>query len=432
MNHLTGYELLWLFFFYSFAGWILETIAATIKQRRFANRGLINGPLCIIYGVSAILISIGLQELTGFWLFLFAAVYATVAEWIGGHLIEKFYHERWWDYSGSRWNLDGYICLPVSVLWGLLGYVIIRWGNGLLLQVYSFWPLLFMKILLLTLLGILAVDVLASYMLLTGRSGRLKQWEEANNRIANISARLGNWIADNVDRRIHKAYPKARKIEVIPKESTAFAEGCSFYKIVLLFFIGAFLGDITETIFCRLTAGVWMSRSSVVWGDFSIVWGLAIAIVTAMLYKYKDKSEGFLFWTGTLLGGAYEYLCSVFTEIVFGKVFWDYSGIPFNLGGRINLLYCFFWGIAAVVWFKLFYPRISRLIEKIPAKPGKMLTWFFILFMCCNITLTCMALIRYDERSRGIAAEEAWQGWMDERYDDAKMEKIYPNAKNVN
>ena len=44
------------------------------------------------------------------------------------------------------------------------------------------------------------------------------------------------------------------------------------------------------------------------------------------------------------LGGAYEYLCSVFTELVFGKVFWDYSWMPFNLGGRINLLYCFFWG----------------------------------------------------------------------------------------
>lgn len=39
--------------------------------------------------------------------------------------------------------------------------------------------------------------------------------------------------------------------------------------------------------------GVWMSRSSVVWGPFSIVWGLAIALVTALLYKYKDRSNTF-------------------------------------------------------------------------------------------------------------------------------------------
>ena len=74
-----------------------------------------------------------------------------------------------------------------------------------------------------------------------------------------------------------------------------------------------------------------MSRSSVVWGDFSIVWGLAIAAVTALLYKYRNRSQQFLFWMGTFLGGAYEYICSVFTEIVFGTVFWDYSDIPFNL-----------------------------------------------------------------------------------------------------
>ena len=197
----------------------------------------------------------------------------------------------------------------------------------------------------------------------------------------------------------------------------------------MLFFVGAFLGDITETIFCRITAGVWMSRSSVVWGPFSIVWGLAIAMVTAMLYKYKDRSDGFLFWTGTFLGGAYEYLCSVFTELVFGKVFWDYSWMPFNLGGRINLLYCFFWGIAAVVWFKILYPKISGLIEKIPIVIGKTVTWMLIIFMCCNVVVSCMALIRYDERGRQVEATQNWQVYMDEHYDDAKMARIYPNAK---
>ena len=150
-----------------------------------------------------------------------------------------------------------------------------------------------------------------------------------------------------------------------------------------------------------------------------------------MLYKYRNKSDSFLFWTGTLLGGAYEYLCSVFTELVFGKVFWDYSKIPFNLGGRINLLYCFFWGIAAVVWFKLLYPKASALIEKIPVVTGKIATWLLIVFMVCNIAVSGLALIRYDERENNIEASEKWQVWMDNHYNDAKMEKIYPNAKSV-
>ena len=85
MHHFTGYELLWLFFIYSFGGWVLETVIATLKQRKFANRGLVNGPFCVIYGLTVICMSIGLQELTGFWLFAFAVIYATIAECISGH-----------------------------------------------------------------------------------------------------------------------------------------------------------------------------------------------------------------------------------------------------------------------------------------------------------------------------------------------------------
>ena len=66
MNIFSGYELLWLFFVYSFLGWVLETVTATLKQRKFSNRGLVNGPFCVMYGITAVIISVGLQELTGF------------------------------------------------------------------------------------------------------------------------------------------------------------------------------------------------------------------------------------------------------------------------------------------------------------------------------------------------------------------------------
>jgi uncharacterized membrane protein len=207
-----------------------------------------------------------------------------------------------------------------------------------------------------------------------------------------------------------------------------FAKGCGIYKLIMLFMIGAFLGDITETIFCRLTMGVWMSRSSVVWGDFSIVWGLAVAIVTALLYRCRDKSGWLLFGSGFFLGGAFEYLCSVFTEMTFGMVFWDYSNFKFNIGGRINLLFCFFWGIATVVWFKFLYPVISKWIEKIPIKVGKPLTWLLAAFMCCNIVVSSMALRRFDERGRNVEATQFHEQWLDVNYSDTIMKKIYPHA----
>ena len=425
------YELTWLFLIYSFLGWMLETILAATEQRRFVNRGLVNGPLCTIYGVPIVILTIFGQELPLFWLFLGAMIVATVTEWISGHMIERFYHERWWDYSNVKWNLDGYICLPASLVWGVLGTISMRWGNGLLIRLYGFLPEGIGHLLVWILAGMLVLDVMATIFALSGIGRSTQKWEAVDSWFTSISLRIGQWLYGHVDRRIHRAYPKTVQIEKPQRDKTVFAAGCCMQKLVWLFFIGCLLGDITETIFCRITAGVWMSRSSLVWGPFSIVWGFAIAAVTDLLYKYKDRSDRFLFLMGTALGGAYEYLCSVLSEMVFGTVFWDYSEIPFNLGGRINLLYCFFWGFAAVAWFKIFYPVISGWIEKLPICAGRILTWVIVVFMCCNMAASAMALIRSNERSQGIPATQSWQQTMDERFPDERMEKIYPNAIKV-
>lgn len=422
------YQLLWLFLIYSFVGWILETIFAITKQRKIINRGLINGPFCTVYGFTGVLITVALKDLSGVWLFLFSAIYASVIEWVAGKIIEKICHERWWNYENNKFNLGGYISLQTSVLWGVLGFIAVTFTNSLLIDAYKLIPFMVVRIILIVVVVALAADMIFSLLILYYNGRGIEKVKSANNNFTKLSRKLEKWLISRVNNRKNKAYPKTVKVEKEAKDKTVFAYGCGFYKLVVLFFVGAFVGDIIETIFCRITMGEWMSRSSVVWGPFSIVWGLAIAAATLMLYKYKDRSDGFLFLIGTGLGGAYEYLCSVFTEIVFGKVFWDYSDIPFNLGGRINLLYCFFWGIAAVVWFKLIYTRLSKVIEKIPVKFGKITTWILVVFMIANVLMSCFALIRYDQREKGIDAKQSWQVWLDKHYDDEKMMRIYPNA----
>lgn len=201
----TGYEITWLFFVYAFLGWVLETVAAAAKQKRFVNRGLINAPLCVIYGIGAILITVTLRELRGFWLFLGILIFTTVLEWTAGHLIEKMYHEKWWDYSQVHWNMDGYICLPVSLLWGVLGMIVIKWGNPFLLDVFRSIPVLPGKIFVLVLSGVLAVDAAATLILLSGRSKRRAQWEAADAWLTGISSSLGRWIYQKVDARIQKS-----------------------------------------------------------------------------------------------------------------------------------------------------------------------------------------------------------------------------------
>ena len=427
----TGIELLWLFLLYSFFGWALETAAGTIRQKRFVNRGFTTGPFCTVYGVAAVLMTTILQELRASFLFLFLGcmVLGTAVEWFAGKILERLNQKKWWDYSDKRWNFDGYICAQYALLWGILGTASVRWGDPLLAGLYRLLPSFVSTLLTLGAAAVLLLDTAASAATVWHVKRRVKQkdaekLQQLNSRLASATARLGSRIEARVARRMEKAYPLILEVSEQIARQKVFAGGCGFYKLFWLFLIGAFLGDIVETIFCRLTAGVWMSRSSLVWGPFSIVWGLAIAAATALLYKDREKPDRHLFIIGTVLGGAYEYICSVFTELVFGKVFWDYSKIPFNLGGRINLLYCFFWGIAAVIWIKNLYPLFSGWIEKIPV------LWGYILavFMAVNIAVSSMALIRYDLRAEGKPPKNSVESIIDERFDDARMEKIYPNA----
>ena len=96
-----------------------------------------------------------------------------------------------------------------------------------------------------------------------------------------------------------------------------------------------------------------------------------------------------------------------------------------------SILYCFFWGFAAVAWIKLLYPRLSALIEKIPVRTGKILSWIIILFMICNMAVSGLALIRSTQRDHDIPALYKWQQVMDERFDDQRLARIYPNAIKV-
>ena len=107
------------------------------------------------------------------------------------------------------------------------------------------------------------------------------------------------------------------------------------------------------------------------------------------------------------MGGVYEYSCSVFTEMVFGTTFWDYSHMPFNINGRINLLFCFFWGVLAIVWLKLLYTAVSRVIEKIPPVAGKVLTYILVFAMALDMLISSVALMRYVDRKQQAGADTA-------------------------
>jgi len=88
---------------------------------QFVNRGFLLGPLCPIYGFGVLLVVLCLNPIKhNIVLLFFGSVFLTsLLEYVTGFILEKLFNERWWDYSDMPFNLNGYICLRFSLMWGI-------------------------------------------------------------------------------------------------------------------------------------------------------------------------------------------------------------------------------------------------------------------------------------------------------------------------
>lgn len=120
----------WLLFFfiYCFLGWVWESCYVSIKKREWINRGFLHGPMLPIYGSGAIIVllcTIGVRDQV-ILIFLFGMTGATILEYVTGACMERLFRVRYWDYSHMPLNLKGYICLPVSLGWGVFSVLLMR------------------------------------------------------------------------------------------------------------------------------------------------------------------------------------------------------------------------------------------------------------------------------------------------------------------
>lgn len=228
-------------------------------------------------------------------------------------------------------------------------------------------------------------------------------------------------------------YSEAGRTEAVTSETIPgfFARGVNFYKLFWVFLMVSFLGCLTETVFMLLTRGELHNRSGVLYGSFSLVWGLGAVLFTLCFHRLSRSSSFLILLAGAALGAAYEYACSWLQEVLFGACFWDYSHLPFNINGRVNLVFSLFWGVAAVLWVKWAYPAACRWIGKIPNGAGRPLTLALAVLMAFDIVLTSAALWRMNQRQHGIPPAGPAAVFLDERYPDWKLEAIFTNLTYV-
>ena len=189
-------QLLAFFMFYAVVGWCVEVVYHAVTTGRFINRGFLNGPVCPIYGVGAVIVILALTPLEDSLLLLYAGsvVLTSALEFITGFILEKIFHQRWWDYTDEHFNIMGYVCLRFSLMWGFGCVFVMRIVQPVVILTVEKIPETLRNISFIAYYGLFFIDMIITVAALAKIQARL--------RLANDADRLLNRIAEIIGSRL--------------------------------------------------------------------------------------------------------------------------------------------------------------------------------------------------------------------------------------
>ena len=201
------YELVWIFIIYAFIGWCTEVSYAALDRGIFVNRGFLNGPYCPIYGCGVVIVVAVLTPLKDNLLILFAGSFllTSILEYITGFILEKVFHNKWWDYSNKPFNLHGYVCLKFSIYWGLACTFIMDVIHPIIYKGITMIPHILGVVLLCIIMSAFAVDCGVTVTTILKFNKRLKVMDEMAAKIHKLSDEIGENIYENVTTAVEKS-----------------------------------------------------------------------------------------------------------------------------------------------------------------------------------------------------------------------------------
>ena len=180
----TFYEVLWIFIIYAFIGWCSEVSYAALDRGIFVNRGFLNGPYCPIYGCGVLIVVVLLTP---------------------GFVMEKVFHNKWWDYSDKPFNIMGYVCLKFSIFWGLACTFIMLIIHPIIYGFIHLIPHIVGVVLLIIIMTGFAIDVVVTVSTIVKFNRRLKVMDDIAAKIKVLSNQIGENIYENVEEALEKS-----------------------------------------------------------------------------------------------------------------------------------------------------------------------------------------------------------------------------------
>ena len=201
-----------LFFIYSLAGWLVEMIPATIREKKFVDRGFLVGPYCPIYGCGVILITLLLQKYADDIVvtFFLSVIICGTLEYLTSYIMEKIFKARWWDYSNNKFNINGRICLETLVPFGIGGVLVLFVFNPFLEKIINLIPDLALNIVTGVLCVLFLIDCIVSFKIILNLKEMTK---ELKDNTAEISDKVKKIILNKLGpyKRLVNAFPRVKE-----------------------------------------------------------------------------------------------------------------------------------------------------------------------------------------------------------------------------
>lgn len=445
------------FLFFSILGWLSASIAGSIKNKQWQNRGLLYGPWMPTVGLAAASIQTALLRLpeNNWLIFAVGMLFGGLIDYLARWIEEKYLHVQTGKYTGKTAILDGKVDILFLVGYGLFTVATRKFINPLFAGLLSRIPSTKLSILTTWLLGLMLLDFLFSIGTIIQLLEYLKtgQFEITRSKLHDGSSfrqtlnqvGKGEWLSLKQET-LTKSYHDLTVItpqgkldlsqltesdgqKEIPEEKS-FAAGLNYYKLFWIFLIASVMGYIIESVWCIIRHGRLESRQGLIYGPISQVYGIGAVAMTIILFRLLKRGRKWVFLGSALLGGAVEIILSYLQEMCFGSVSWHYGSAGLGIfGGRTSLFYMVFWGFLGLFFIERVYPLLSNLIETIPNFRGLSLTWVIGLLLFCDIGISAVSVYRWSQRSLDIPPSSAIERKLDKLYPDDYMKEVFPNMQ---
>ena len=170
----------------------------------------------------------------------------------------------------------------------------------------------------------------------------------------------------------------------------------TFTELVLLFFIYAFLGWCAEVAFAAFKNGRFVNRGFLN-GPICPIYGFGLIGVVLLLAPLKGNLW-LLFIGACVITTLIELVTGFLLEKLFHAKWWDYSGMPLNIGGYVCLLFSLIWGVACMAIVLWVHPPIYGLVHRLPKLLTRILDGVFLAMLAVDLAATVATIRKLSRR----------------------------------